>query len=98
MAHAPNPALIPFRNEPYLDFSTPSNRAAMQLALADVRTSLGREYALLIGGQRIPPAQTGNTIVSTNPARPDEVVGIHASATPDLARDRLGKKPFYYYW
>jgi 1-pyrroline-5-carboxylate dehydrogenase len=74
--------MIAFRNEPYTDFSVPSNRAGMEEALARVRAQLGRCYSLVLAGERV---DTADTLVSTNPARPDEVVGIHSKATPELA-------------
>jgi 1-pyrroline-5-carboxylate dehydrogenase len=74
--------LPPFRNEPYTDFSLPANQAAMKEALARVRGQLGREYSLLIAGERI---QTSDKLSSVNPAQPKEVIGIHSKATPELA-------------
>src|SRR5690242_11989972 len=71
-----------FRNEPYTDFSIPANRKRMEAALAKVRGQLGREYDLLIGGERI---RTPEKLESVNPARPDEIVGVHQKATPELA-------------
>jgi 1-pyrroline-5-carboxylate dehydrogenase len=71
-----------FRNEPYTDFTQPPNRARMEEALAKVQSQLGREYNILIGGE---PAATAEKLRSTNPTRPDEVVGIHQKATPELA-------------
>ena len=71
-----------FRNEPYTDFTQPANRKRMEEALAKVRGQLGREYDLLIGGERV---RTADKLKSINPARPDEVVGIHQKATPELA-------------
>jgi 1-pyrroline-5-carboxylate dehydrogenase len=76
-------SLPEFRNEPYLDFTKPENRKAMQQAMAKVQGELGREYALLIGGERM---ETGSLLNSTNPARPEELVGAHHKATADLAR------------
>ena len=71
-----------FQNEPYTDFSAPANRRAMDEALAQVRAQLGREYDLLIGGERL---KTGDLLRSVNPSHPREVVGIHHRATADLA-------------
>ena len=71
-----------FRNEPYTDFSKLENRRRMEEAQARVRVQLGREYELLIGDARI---RTADKLKSTNPARPDEVVGIHQKASPELA-------------
>jgi 1-pyrroline-5-carboxylate dehydrogenase len=75
--------LPPFQNEPYTDFSQPENRRAQQAAIEQVRAQLGREYPLLIAGERI---ATGDLLRSTNPSNPSELVGAHHKATPDLAR------------
>jgi 1-pyrroline-5-carboxylate dehydrogenase len=71
-----------FRNEPYTDFSIPANRQRMEEALAKVRGQLGREYDIVIAGERI---RTEDKLKSVNPARPEEIVGIHQKATPELA-------------
>ena len=75
-------ALPPFKNEPYTDFSTAANRAAMEAALQKVRGELDREYPLLIAGERV---TTGDLLVSRNPSRPAEIVGRHHKATRELA-------------
>ncbi|MBL8232672.1 MAG: L-glutamate gamma-semialdehyde dehydrogenase [Bryobacterales bacterium] len=79
---APLPHLEPFRNEPYRDFSQPENREAMDRALAAVRSQLGREYDLLIGGQWL--KGTG-TFASLNPSAPSEVIGLHQKGDAALA-------------
>ncbi len=66
-----------FRNEPFTDFSKEENARAMREALARVRSELGREYDLVIGGQML---KTRDKIKSVNPAKPSEVVGIHQKA------------------
>ncbi len=66
-----------FRNEPATDFTSPEVARKMRRALESVREQLGREYSLIIGGHRI---QTEGKIVSLNPARPSQVVGIHQKA------------------
>src|SRR6266571_773723 len=72
----------PFRNEPFADFSIPEIRHAMEAALAKVRSDFGREYQLRIGSEWI---ATGDKLVSVNPSKPTEVVGIHHKATAELA-------------
>ena len=42
-----------FRNEPFTDFSKEENAQAMRAALEKVKSELGREYPLVIGGERI---------------------------------------------
>ncbi|MEK7403575.1 MAG: L-glutamate gamma-semialdehyde dehydrogenase [Acidobacteriota bacterium] len=71
-----------FRTEPYADFSLPDNRQRMERALGEVRAQFGREYELLLGGERV---RTADKLISRNPSRPDEVVGAHQKATPELA-------------
>ena len=72
----------PFVNEEFIDFTTAENQRAMREALADVATQLGQEYDLVIGGKRL---QTTAKIVSINPARPTQVVGIHQKAGAEHA-------------
>jgi 1-pyrroline-5-carboxylate dehydrogenase len=70
--------LIPYKNEPGLDWSDESNIKAMRAALEEVGNSLGNSYPLVIGGKRI---ETDGEIVSVNPANPSQVVGRVAAAT-----------------
>jgi len=88
-AEAPTPAQAgpgPFQNEPHSDFANPDSRLAMERALATIRASLGRDYALLIDGIQV---QSGSKITSINPARPDEVIGSVAEATREHADQAL---------
>jgi len=82
IASDPVPALAPFATEPFVDFTRPANTFAMEDALATVAAHLGREYDMVIGGKRV---RTEGKIVSTNPANPSQVVGIHQSATAEHA-------------
>ncbi len=66
-----------FRNEPFTDFKSPENARAMRVALEAVRGNLGREYDLVIGGERF---RTAEKIRSLNPANPAQVVGVHQKA------------------
>ena len=89
MANSSNSGLklSEFRNEPYADFTKPEIRRAMDEAQERIRKQLGREYSLIIGGERI---QTTDKLTSLNPARVQEVVGIHQKATPELADRAVG--------
>lgn len=71
-----------FHNEPFLDFSREDTARAMREALARVADQLGTEYDLVIGGRRI---RTQEKIRSLNPARPQQVVGIHQKAGEEHA-------------
>src|SRR5947207_6776891 len=77
-----------FRNETFTDFGKEENARAMRDALAQVAAELGREYPLVIGGERI---KTGRTFDSTNPAKKTEVVGRFQKATEELARAAVEK-------
>ena len=62
-----------FRNEPFTDFSKEENAAAMRAAIEKVRGELGREYPLVIGGERI---KTESKFESISPANNTETVGL----------------------
>ncbi|MFN2530831.1 MAG: L-glutamate gamma-semialdehyde dehydrogenase [Pyrinomonadaceae bacterium] len=71
-----------FRNEPLTDFSKEENAQAMRAALEKVRSELGREYPLVIGGERI---TTNDKLDSFNPANRSQLVGRFNKATRELA-------------
>ncbi len=74
-----NNARIPslFKNEPSIDWSNPENTRRMRTAIEKVRSELGREYDLVIGGRRV---KTTEKTQSLNPAKPSEVVGVFQTA------------------
>src|SRR5580692_8420882 len=67
----------PFVNEPSYDFRQEDNARKMRAAIERVRGQLGREYDLIIGGQRV---KTTDKIQSLNPSRPSQIVGLHQKA------------------
>lgn len=71
-----------FRNEPFTDFGKEENAQAMRGALAKVKSELGREYPLVIGGERF---KTDSKLESFNPANRTEVVGRFQKSTKELA-------------
>jgi len=71
-----------FRNEPFTNFKSPETKREMQAALDLVRSRLGHEYDLIIGGNRL---RTEGKIKSLNPARPVQVVGVHQKAGAEHA-------------
>jgi 1-pyrroline-5-carboxylate dehydrogenase len=79
-------AQTPFVNEPFVDFSTPENQRAMKDALAKVESELGQEYDIIIGGRHL---KTEGKIVSINPARPAQVIGVHQRAEAGLAEEAV---------
>ena len=67
-----NRKLTEFKNEPLTDFSKPENKSAMEAALKKVRAEFGREYPLVIGGERIGGLKTFD---SFNPAHKEQLLG-----------------------
>jgi 1-pyrroline-5-carboxylate dehydrogenase len=75
--------LADFKNEPLSDFkNNPAHRRRMEYALDEIREELGREYDLVIGGERI---KTPEKLYSYNPSHPDQVVGVFSRADAALA-------------
>ena len=71
-----------FKNEPIIDFSCPEDKKAMEEAIAKVNSELGKEYPLIIGGEKI---FTKDKFESINPAKTDEVVGVFSKCDRKLA-------------
>ncbi len=76
----------PFKNEPVERFTSEESRKAMQAALAEVRAQFGREYPLVIGGERV---WTGAFLGSLDPSDPSRVVGRVARARKEDAEAAL---------
>ncbi|HEY6111508.1 MAG TPA: L-glutamate gamma-semialdehyde dehydrogenase [Chthoniobacterales bacterium] len=66
-----------YENAPLTNFAYPENQEKMRTALREVRERFGREYSLVINGEKV---FTGKTIPSLNPSAPDQVVGNVAEA------------------
>jgi RHH-type proline utilization regulon transcriptional repressor/proline dehydrogenase/delta 1-pyrroline-5-carboxylate dehydrogenase len=80
-----------FENEPFSDFTRESVRQAFIDAVREVRSQLGREYPLVIGGKEV---RTDDTLTSVNPANPKEVIGTICQASTrevDLAIEAAKK-------
>src|SRR5438132_11342633 len=71
-------ALSEFRNEPLTDFSKPQNRSAMEAALEKVKSEFGREYPLVLGGQRISGLMT---FESFNPSHKGQLLAKFQKGT-----------------
>ncbi len=67
-----------FPNHPPVDFAEAKNREAMQRALAEVKTKLGRHFPLVIADRAI---ETDERLKSVDPSFKDRVVGYVASAS-----------------
>src|SRR5437868_5724251 len=78
----PQRTLDEFRNEPFTDFSKDENAAAMRAAIEKVRGELGREYPIIIGGERV---SLDAKFKSINPANKTEVVGVFSEGDTDTS-------------
>lgn len=78
--------VVPFKNEPFTNFSSQENRKIFQEQLEKVEKELGRTYPLIIGGQRM---ETEKKITSINPSNRDEVIGHVARADQSLAEHAI---------
>src|SRR5215211_6906046 len=71
-----------FKNEPFTDYSTPGNAEAMRAAIEKVRGELGREYPVVINGEKI---TLPGKFESINPANKTEVVGAFSEVDTDTS-------------
>ncbi|WP_227935227.1 L-glutamate gamma-semialdehyde dehydrogenase [Alkalihalobacillus deserti] len=74
--------LTTYKHEPFTDFSVEENRIAFEEALRKVEKELGKDYPLIVGGERI---TTEAKIVSNNPSNKEEVVGTVSKANKEIA-------------
>ncbi len=66
--------------------TSPKNAEALRRALAKVRSELGKEYDLLIAGDR---RKSASKLESYNPSKPSEIIGIHQKGSEQDARDAV---------
>jgi 1-pyrroline-5-carboxylate dehydrogenase len=71
-----------YRPEPFTNFSDPTEKAAMEAALAKVASELGREYPIIIGGEKI---TLDSKFESRNPAKHSEVIGVFSEGDSDTS-------------
>ena len=72
----------PFKNEPLTDFTKSRNKKEFAKALKKVESKLGKEYDIIINGERI---RTQDKLKSINPSNFTDVVAVFQKATPELA-------------
>lgn len=75
-------AVLPYKNEPFTDFSVEANKVAFEAALEKVRGDFGKHWDLLIAGERV---ATDRKIESIDPADPKTVIGTVGKATKEIA-------------
>jgi 1-pyrroline-5-carboxylate dehydrogenase len=84
----------PFKNEPLIDFSNPTNRKKMAEAIDSVKKHLGAEYPAIVGGQKL---FLRDKFSSINPSDKNQVVGVfqkpdesHADMAVRVAAEAFG--------
>lgn len=75
-----------FQNEPDTDFSIGSNVKALKEALYSSRKELGKEYPVIIGGEKI---YTEDKITSINPGKKEEVIGYVSKVDREMAEKAI---------
>lgn len=85
-----------YENAPLVNFVHRENQEKMRDALREVRTRLGRQYPIVIGGEKI---LTGKFLPSQNPSKPTEVVGYVAEAgIPEAERAVQAARKAFDHW
>jgi RHH-type proline utilization regulon transcriptional repressor/proline dehydrogenase/delta 1-pyrroline-5-carboxylate dehydrogenase len=84
----PTKAVNEFRNEPVTDFSKAEHRQAVRHALAERGRGPAKRYPLYIGDAEL---FTEEHTQSSNPANPDEVIGIISVASRAHAEQAIEK-------
>lgn len=75
-----------FKNEAFVNFKEERNHELYEQALKKAEAELGKEYPLIIGGERI---TTDRTALSINPANHSQVIGIVSQADAQLAEKAI---------
>ncbi|MFC4024333.1 L-glutamate gamma-semialdehyde dehydrogenase [Oceanobacillus longus] len=72
--------VLPFKHEPFTDFNDDRNRKEFEAALELVKGDLGKEYPLVINGEKI---FTDDKLISVSPSNKEQVVGKVSKATKE---------------
>jgi 1-pyrroline-5-carboxylate dehydrogenase len=78
--------VVAYQHEPLTDFSIAENKKAMQAALENVNSQLGKHYPLVIGGERL---TTDAKIISINPANKNEIIGTVSKTDKEMAEKAM---------
>ncbi len=79
-------AIKPFKNEKYTDFSKADARRKQQIAIENMEAEIGKEYPIIIGGEKI---YTDNKFNSFDPSNPSQIVGVFQKGDANLANKAM---------
>lgn len=79
--------MITYKHESFTDFTEKSNEESYLEGIKTVEAYLGKDYPLIIGGERI---DTDDKSISFNPANKNEVIGNVSQANKELAEKAMG--------
>ncbi|WP_153721225.1 L-glutamate gamma-semialdehyde dehydrogenase [Sporosarcina cascadiensis] len=78
--------MIPYKHEPFTDFTVMENRRAYEDGLRTVENYLGQDYPLIIDGKRI---MTDEKKVSNNPSDKKVIIGNVSQTTREWAEQAM---------
>jgi 1-pyrroline-5-carboxylate dehydrogenase len=78
--------LVDYRPEPFTNFKDEKNKKEFENALKKVEAELGKDYPLIINGEKI---TTEQKITSINPSNTSQVVGTVSKADQNLAEKAI---------
>src|SRR5690625_3622744 len=78
--------VVPYTHEPFTDFTVEENKQKIQNALKQIEADFGKEYPLVIGGERI---TTDDKIVVVNPSNKEEIIGKVSKSNKDIAEQAM---------
>src|SRR5690625_7969216 len=89
--------VVTYKHKQFTDFTIEKNKSQMEEALKLVEKDFGKEYPLIINGERV---TTEDKIISVNPANKEEVIGYVSKADQELAEKamKVADETFQNYW
>lgn len=75
-----------YKHEPFTNFTIKENEDAFKEVLEKIETNLGRDYPLIIGGERI---LTEEKITSVNPANYEQIIGRVSKANRQYVQQAI---------
>lgn len=78
--------MIPYKHEPFTDFTIEENKKAYEAGLKTVESYLGHDIPLVIGGEHL---MTDKKHTSYNPANKEEIIGHMSQASQEHAEKAM---------